>query len=111
MAKDSWLRVSIPEECALAFVPAARAELCNVAATSHMWPFALKFVSSVQSLSRVQLCDPMDCSMPGLPVLHQLPEFTQTHVHCVSDAIQQSHSLSSPSPPALNLAQHQGLFK
>ena len=55
MAKDSWLRVSIPEECALAFVPAARAELCNVAATSHMWLFALKFVSSVQSLRRVWL--------------------------------------------------------
>ena len=53
MAKDSWLRVYIPEECALAFVPAARAELCNVAATSHMWLFALKFVSSVQSLRRV----------------------------------------------------------
>ena len=50
----------------------------------------------------------MDCSMPGLPVHHQLPEFTQTHVHRVSDAIQPSHPLSSPSPPALNLSQHQG---
>ena len=58
------------------------------------------------------LCDPMDCSMPGLPVHHQLLEFTQTHVHRVSDAIQPSHPLSSsPSPPALNLPQHQGLFK
>ena len=53
----------------------------------------------------------MDCSMPGLPVHHQLPEFTQTHVHWVSDAIQPSHPLSSPSPPAFNLSQHQGLFK
>ena len=53
-------------------------------------------------------CDPMDYSMPGLPV--QLPEFTQTHVHWVSDAIQSSHPLSSPSPPAFNLSQHQGLF-
>ena len=57
------------------------------------------------------LCDPMNQSTPGLPVHHQLPEFTQTHVHWVSDAIQPSHPLSSPSPPALNLSQHQGLFK
>ena len=54
------------------------------------------------------LCDPMDCSTPGLPVHHQLPEFPQTHVHWVSDAI---HPLSSTSPPAFNLSQHQGLFK
>ena len=57
------------------------------------------------------LCDPMNHSMPGLPVHHQLPEFTQTHVHCVGDTIQPSHPLSSPSPPALILSQHQGLFK
>ena len=57
------------------------------------------------------LCDPMSRSMPGLPVHHQLPEFTQTHVHQVGDAMQPSHPLSSPSPPALNLFQHQGLFK
>ena len=55
------------------------------------------FSQSVQLFSRVRLCSPMDCSMPGLPVHHQLPEFTQTHVHCVSDAIQPSHPLSSPS--------------
>ena len=66
---------------------------------------------SVQSLSRVQLCDPMNRSMPDLPVHHQHPEFTQTHVHPVDDAIQSSHSLLSPSLPALNLLQHQGLFK
>ena len=53
----------------------------------------------------------MDCSMPGLPVHHQLPEFTQTHVHWVSDATQPSHHLSSPSPPTLVLSQHEGLFK
>ena len=57
------------------------------------------------------LCQPMDCSMPGLPVHHQLPEFTQTHVHCVGDAIQPSYPLSSPSPPAFYLSQHQGIFK
>ena len=71
-------------------------------------------VSSVQFSSvvrRVRLCDPMDCSTPGLPVHHQLPEFTQIHVHRVSDAIQPSHLLSSPSPPAFNLSQYQGLFK
>ena len=57
------------------------------------------------------LCDPMNCSTPGLPVHHQLPESTQTHVHRVGDAIQPSHPLSSPSPLALNLSQHQGLFQ
>ena len=65
----------------------------------------------IQSLSCVRLCDPMDCSMPGLPVLNQLPEFTQTPVHWVGDAIQPSHPLSSSSPPAFSLSQHQGLFK
>ena len=66
---------------------------------------------SIQSLSRVPLCDPMNCSMPGLPVHHQLLESTQTHVHRVGDAIQPCRPLSSPSPPALNPSQHQGLFK
>ena len=66
--------------------------------------------SSVTQLCST-LCSPMDCSTPGLPVHHQLPEFTQTQVHWVSDAIQPSHPLLSPSPPAFNLSQHQGLFK
>ena len=57
------------------------------------------------------LCDPMNRSTPGLPVHHQLPELTQTHVHWVNDAIQPSHPLSSPSPPAPNLSQHQSLFQ
>ena len=57
------------------------------------------------------LCDAVDCSTAGLPVHHQLLELAQTHVHRVSDAIQPSHPLSSPSPPALNLSQHQGLFQ
>ena len=65
----------------------------------------------VQLLSRIQLCDPMDCSTPGFPVLHYLPEFAQTHVHWVIDAIQPSHPLLLPSPPALNLFQHEGLFQ
>ena len=71
--------------------------------------------SSVQFRSVAQSCptlrDPMNCSTPGLPVHHQLPEFTQTHVHRVSDAIQPSHPLSSPSPLAPNPSQHQGLFQ
>ena len=72
--------------------------------------------SSVLLLSCVQLCDPksldsLDCSTPGFPVYHQLPELAQTHVHRVDDAIQPPHPLSFPSPPAFNLFQHQGLFK
>ena len=57
------------------------------------------------------LCDPMNRSTPGLPVHHQLPEFTQTHVHLVGDATQPSHPLASPSPPAPNPSQHQGFFQ
>ena len=68
-----------------------------------------KFSSVTQSCPSP--CDPMDCSTPGLPVHHQLPEFTQTHVHWVGDAIQPSHPLLSPSPPSFNLSQHQGLFQ
>ena len=55
------------------------------------------------------LCDPMDCSTPGFPVLHYLLQFAQTHIHCVGDAIQPSHPLSPPSPPALNLSRHHSL--
>ena len=79
--------------------------------------FVNKFIClfSVQFSSVAQSCptlwDPMNCSTPGLPVHHHLPEFTQTHVHWVSDAIQPSHALSSPSPPALNPSQHQSLFQ
>ena len=71
----------------------------------HLYQF-----SSVAQ-SYLILCNPMDCSMPALPVHHQLLEFTQTHGHWVSDAIQPSHPLLSPSPPAFSLAQHQGLFQ
>ena len=61
--------------------------------------------------SRLTLCNPVFCSMPGLPVHHQLPELTQTHVHWVSDAMQPSHPPSSPSPPAFNLPQRRGFFQ
>ena len=75
----------------------------------------IKYYNLVQFSSVTQscptLCDPMNCSTPGLPVHHQLPEFTQTHVHRVGDAIQPCHPLSSPSPPDFNFSQHQGLFQ
>ena len=74
-------------------------------ATSH----SVQFSSVAQSCTT--LCNPMNRSTPGLPVHHQLPEFTQTHVHPVGDAIQPSHPLSSPSPPAPNPSQHQSLFQ
>ena len=72
----------------------------------------VKWIGRESQFSSVisDLCDSMDCSIPGLPLHHKLP-FTQTHVHWVGDAIQSSHPMSSPSPPALNLSQHQGLFK
>ena len=83
-----------------------------VLVASNFWQL---WISSVQFSSVAQLCptlcDPLNRSTPGLPVHHQLPEFTQTHVHQVSDAIQPSHPLSSPSPPAPNPSQHQSLFQ
>ena len=83
---------------------------------SNKWskpPSSLLCIITVSSVaqSRPTLCNPVDFSMPGLPVHHQLPKFAQTHVHWVSDAIQPSHPLSCPSPPAFNLSQHQGLFQ
>ena len=71
----------------------------------------VNWLYSVQSLSHVWLCNPKDCNKAGFPVLHQLLELAQIHVHWVSDAIQPSHPLSPPSPPAFNISQHQGLFK
>ena len=76
-----------------------------------MFSFYCLTCQSVQLLSCVRLCDPMDCSTPGFPVYHQLPELAQIHVHRVGDAIQPSHPLASPSPPAFSVSQHQGLFQ
>ena len=78
---------------------------------SHILHSILDTVITVQLLSRVQLCNPMDCRMPAFPALHRLVELTQTHVLWVSDAIQQSHPLSSPSHPALSHSQYQDLFQ
>ena len=82
------------------------------------WSFSFSISPSNESVhfssvaqSWLTLCDPMDCSTPSLPVHHQLSELTQTHIRWASDAIQPSHPLLSPSPPAFNLSQHQGLFK
>ena len=79
------------------------------------FPYQIHDISFSQFSSVAQscptLCDPMNHSTQGLPVHHQLPEFTQTHIHRVSDAIQPSHPLSSPSPPAPNPSQHQSLFQ
>ena len=84
--------------------------------SEETWVHTGKGRSVSQSASSVAqscptLSDPMNLSTPGLPVHHQLPEFTQTHAHQVGDAIQPSHPLSSPSPPAPNPSQHQGLFQ
>ena len=89
--------------------------ICVLIKETRVLACPISTISSVQLSSVAQSCptpyDPMNRSTPGLPVHHQLPETTQTHVHCVGDAIQPSHPLSSPSPPALNLSQHQGLFR
>ena len=86
---------------------------------TYKWLFTLlcsrnqqSIVNQVSSVAQLcpTLCDPMNCSTPGFPVHHQLPELAQTHVHWVGNAIQSSHPLSSPSPPAFNLFHHQGLF-
>ena len=90
--------------------------LVDILLLNHVWVKLFYFdcdslqFSSVTKLCLI-LCDPMDCSMPGLPVHHQLSEVTQTHVHWVSDAIQPSHPLSSSFPHTFNISQHQGLFK
>ena len=83
---------------------------CFAASGSFPMSWLFASVSSVAQLCST-LCDPMNCSMLGLPVHHQLPEFTQTHVHRVDDTIQPSPPLSSPSPPAPNPFQHQSLFQ
>ena len=77
---------------------------CYILVIERWIDASVQFSSATQSC--LTLCDPMDCSMPGLPVHHHLPEFTQTHVPWVCDVIQSSHSLSSPSPSTFNLSQH-----
>ena len=99
--RTAWHAVSTQEMFAIIILP--------------FWPLLhscwTTFQFSSVTRSCPTLCDPMACSTPGLPVHCQHLEFTQTHVHWVSDAVQPSHSLFSPSLPAFNLSQHQGLFK
>ena len=87
--------------------------ICWPRSVSYLCVETSKFLFQFSSVSQScpTLCNPMNRSTPGLPVHHQFPEFTQTHVHWVGDAIQPSHPLSSPSPPAPNPSQHQSLFQ
>ena len=99
--------------CFLLCIPTINLKIYNIlyycsVEIIHKLPY-IQFSSVAQSCPTLH--DPMNRRMPGLPVHHQLPESTQTYVHRVNDPIQPSHSLSSPSPPALNLSQLQGLFK
>ena len=87
----------------------SKAYLLKITVYSVVCLCFLCFSSVTQSC--LTLCDPTDCTMPGLPVHHQLLEFTQTHVHRVGDAIQPSHPLSPTAPPPFSLSQHQGLFR
>ena len=113
--------VCISEEgvpCALApeWILSKPIHVCSMADLDHQLTSILIFQLKIFQFSSVAqscptLCNPMDCSTPGLPVYHQLMEFTQIHVHQVSDAIQPSHPLSSSSPPDLSLSQNQGLFQ
>ena len=101
--KNYKIYETFEEECLYLFF------LTTYRATQRILFRSVQFSSVTQSCPT--LCNPMNRSTPGLPVHHQLPEFTQTHVHRVSDAIQPSHPLSSPSPPAPNPSQHQSLFQ
>ena len=104
-----------PSDLSCSRLPLWFVYICPGTATRSTFCFkscpVVVFISSVQSLSRVWLCDPMDCSMPGLLVHQQLLELAQTHVHWVGDAIQPFRPLSSPSPPPFSLSQHQDLFQ
>ena len=101
--KQYYPNINVSHICSLKF------------SSSHIFESGRKQKNIFQFSSVAQscptLCDPMNCSTPGLPVHHQLPEFTQIHIHWVSDAILPSHPLSSPSPPAPNPSQHQSLFQ
>ena len=122
--KKSKMLIKMTTEIALHFKTLYRQEIKHYIQLSifsahkveNIIKFSLRrFFSSVQFSSAAQLCltlcDPMDYSMPGLPVHCQLQEFTQTRVHWVGDAIQPSHPLSSPSPPAFSLSWHHSIFK
>ena len=111
---EGWARRLFPIQEMYILVPTQGGAPCPkmrdpAYVTCASWERSFQFSSVAQSSPT--LCDPMNHSTPGLPVHHQLPEFTQTHIHRVSDAIQPSYPLSSPSPPAPNPSQHQSLFQ
>ena len=108
--KEYWSGLSFPSPVDL---PDSEIKLASPALTGRFFttePPAKSKLREFGCCSVAQscptLCNPMDCSMPGFPVLHHFPEFPQTHVHWVSDTIQPSHPLLSPFPPAFNLSQH-----
>ena len=111
-ASSDLLSFTLDMEFSTEFLPISSDNYSVPLVTSLIPHFLLLFVQfNSVAQSYPTLCDPMNCCTPGLPVHHQLPESTQTYVYWVSDTMQPSHLLSSPSPPALNLSQHQGLFK
>ena len=104
----SWEATALASVTTLPSPPPSLEQVSQIISPSHQH-FNMQFSSVVQSCPT--LCNPMNCSIQGLPVHHQFLESTQTHVHQVGDAIQPSNPLLSPSLPALNLSQHQGLFQ
>ena len=117
-ALASWIRYREPcssgEQTGTEVLQTEGDSGCHSEQPSHVWQWSLcgllLNLSSVAQLC-LTLCNPMDCSIPGLPVHHQLTEFTQTRVHWVGDAIQPNHLLLFPSPPTFNISQLQDLFK
>ena len=108
----SWTRLSM-HACIYIYI---YTHICVYIYKTYIWTMCVCVsvpvcVYVLSHLSRVQLCDPTDCSTPGLPVPHHLPEFAEVHAHCISDAVQPSHSLTPSTPSALTLSQHQGLFQ
>ena len=97
----------------ISLLPCSKDICGSFSITLKQGPWGLAYLCCCCSVAKScpTLCDPMDRGVPGFPVHHYLPEFAQTHVPCVDDAIQPFHLLSPPSPPALNLSQHQALFQ
>ena len=113
-----WKRAGKLELPAIIVSPYRNSGKLKILSRSHLttiliwlWNISNSFLVSSAIQYSPTLCDPMDCSRSCLPIHHQQPELAQTHVHQVSDAVQPSHPLSSPSPPAFNLSQHQVLFQ
>ena len=108
---NTWCIPCSPVLYSLVVLPSSSMTVSFLNQQCLVWlNFATYLLCSVAQLG-LTLCDPIDCSTPGLPVCHQLLDLTQTHDHWVGDAIQSSHPLSCPSLPTFNLSQHQGLFK